>query len=214
MKTYTTTNCLCRVACRMPRCAQCSQRARSPCAFTIVELLLVVVIVALLAGVGGGIYVGTYKSMSVKKAARDFLFAAKYARMTAVERQSPCMIELDTERNQFALTIYALDEETGRTEPVPLRDFFFKKPVELAGGVEFEDIQIMPVGMAEVTEAEEDEVRTIAFLPDGTAQSAVVQIGNGKNHYTASICAATGRAKVQIGTAEEVITRTIDLDEE
>jgi hypothetical protein len=179
-----------------------------------VELLLVVVIVALLAGVGGGIYMGTYKSMLVKKSARDFVFAAKYARMTAVERQSPCMIELDTEKNQFALTIYAFDEETRRTEHVPFRDFFFKRPVQLAGGVEFEDIQITPIGMVEVTEAEEDEVRTISFLPDGTAQSVVVQIGNGKNHYTASICAATGRTKMHVGIAEEVITRTIDLDEE
>ncbi len=51
--------------------------------FTIVEMLVVVVIIALIASVGGGIYVGTYKRMLVEKAARDFVLAAKYATIPA-----------------------------------------------------------------------------------------------------------------------------------
>jgi type II secretory pathway pseudopilin PulG len=180
--------------------------------FTIAEILLVVIIVALVAGVGGGIWVGTYKKMLAEKAALGFVFAAKHARLTAIERQSPCMMELDTEENRFALVIYALDVETGRTEQVPLRDFYFKKPVEFAGDVEFEDIQITPIGEREMAEA--DEEKTIVFSPDGTAQSAVIQMGDGRNHYTVSISAATGRAKMHFGTADEVETGTVDLDEE
>jgi len=172
----------------------------------------VVVVVALLAGVGGGIWVGTHKRMLVERAARDFLLAAKYARITAIERQSPCRIVLDTEGNGFALAIYRLDEETGQTVQVPLRDSYFKRPVDFARGVEFEDIQIMAIRAGEMTE--DDEEKTIVFLPNGTAQSAVIQIGNGKSRYTVSICAATGKAKVQLGTVEEVKTATIDLDEE
>ena len=184
------------------------------CGFTIIEVLLVVVIIALLAGVGGGIYVGTYKNMLAKKAARDFLLAAKYARMMAIERQSPCRMELDDVNNGLWLVVDGQNIETGQVEPVIVRDFYFK-PVEFGGNVGFENIQIAQVGLEEVYDAgEETEEKTIVFSPNGTAQSAVIQIGDGKNHYTASISAATGKTTVYFGTAEEVKVGSIDLDEE
>jgi len=181
------------------------------CGFTIVEILLVVVLIALIAGVGGGIYVGTYKNMLAKKSARDFLLAAKYARILAIERASRCKIELDTAKNRFWLVVDELNEETGRTEQVPVRDWYFK-PVEFSGNVKFENVQITPIDSEEVSGT--GEQRAIVFLPNGSAQSAVIQIGDGKNHYTASVCAATGRAKIYFGTAKEAKTGTVDLDEQ
>jgi prepilin-type N-terminal cleavage/methylation domain-containing protein len=181
------------------------------CGFTIAELMLVVVVIALLAGVGGGIYVGTYKRMLAEKSARDFLFAAKYARITAIERQSPCEMELDADDNRFSLLVYEFNEETERTEQVSVRDLY-SRPVQFGGEIKFEDIKITPIGSEEV--AKTDEEKTIVFSPNGTAQSAVIQIGDGKNHYTVSICAATGKATMHFGTAKEVETSTIDLDEE
>jgi Tfp pilus assembly protein FimT len=176
-----------------------------------VELLLVAAIIALLAGVGGGIYVGTYRRMLVERAARDFLLAAKHARITAIERQTPCTMVLDSNSNGFALVVYAFDEETGRTAQVPLRDSYFKKPVEFPGDVRFEHAQIVPISPQRETKTREEGM--IVFFPNGTAQSAAIQIGDGRNHYTVAICAATGRAKVTLGTAENVIIGTIDLDE-
>ena len=41
------------------------------CGFTIIEVLVVITIIALIAGVGGGFYIGTYKRMLVEKAARE-----------------------------------------------------------------------------------------------------------------------------------------------
>lgn len=217
MRTYITTNC----AYRSARCdavaprranhllrkATSVQRSTTLRGFTIVEVLLVVTLLALLAGVGGGIYVGTYKNMLAKKSARDFLLAAKYARIMAIERQIPCRIELD--EAGFCLVVEQFNEETKQIEQVIVRDLYFK-PVEFAGDVEFEDIQIESIGLEEATEGR----RTIVFSPNGTAQSAVVQIGDGKNHYTVSISAATGKAKMYAGTSEEVEIGTVDLDEE
>ena len=85
-------------------------------------------------------------------------------------------------------------------------------PVEFDGDVKFENVQITPIDSEEAGET--GEQRTIVFSPNGTAQSAVIQIGDGKNHYTTSICAATGRAKMEFGTAKEAKTGTIDLDEQ
>lgn len=181
------------------------------CGFTIAEMLLVVVLIVLIAGVGGGFTVGTYKKMLTEKAARQFLLASKYARITAIERRSTCRVELDTQNNSFALTVDQLNSQTDETEEVAVQDLFFR-PVELAGDVEFESIQIDSVGSEELFE--QAESRSIAFSPDGTAQSAVIQIGDGKNHITISILAATGKVKMYPGTAQEVKVGTIDLDKQ
>jgi type II secretory pathway pseudopilin PulG len=179
--------------------------------FTLAEMLLLVALIALLASVGGGIYAGTYKKMLVKKSARDFLRAAKYARMTAIERQRPCRMELDAVGGEFALINYELNEETGRAERVIVRDLYFKSPASFEGDVAFEGIAITPID-SEAAPAEQETA--IVFSPNGTAQSAIIQIGDGQNHYTVSIYAASGRAKIFEGTAEEVTIGTIDLDEE
>lgn len=178
--------------------------------FTIAEILLVVAIIALIAGASGGIWVGTYNNMLAKKAAKDLLFTAKYAAILAVEQQSQCQIQLDAENNRFWLVISQLNEETDQTEQAIVQNSY-SKPVQFGADVKFEHIQIDPTDLQAVSSS--DENNTIVFSPNGTAQSAVIQIGNGKNHYTVTICAATGKATLYSGTAENVRIGTIDLDE-
>ena len=191
---------------------------------TIAEMLVVAVIIALVASVGGGIYVGTYKRMLVEKAARDFVLAAKYARIMAIEQQRPYKIKLsvacaadatEAANNGFGLVIDEFNQETEQTEQVIVRDLYFR-PVEFAGDVKFEGVQITPAGWEAATET--DEAGEIVFSPSGTADSAAIQIGDGQNHYTVSISAATGRATMYFGTAEkvkeEVKIGTIDLEKE
>ena len=179
--------------------------------FTIVEMLLVAALIALLAGVGGGFSVRTYKRLLCKKSARDLLLAAEYARITAIERQRQCKIKLDMVNNRFWLVIDAFNEESGQTEEVMVRDLYFK-PVEFGGDVKFEGVQIDASGLEQ--ESETAEVRTIAFSPTGSSQSAIIQIGDGRNHLTLRILAATGKAKTYVGTAEDVRIGSIDLDEQ
>jgi len=181
------------------------------CGFTIAELLMVVVIITLVAGLGGGLYVGTYKRMLVERVARDFLLTAKYARIMAIEQQRPYEIQLDVANNGFWLATSQWDEETEQAEQVIVRDYYCK-PVQFEGEVQFEDIQVTPTGTEASTEDEENQA--IVFSPNGTAESAVIQIGDGKNHYTISIYAATGKAKIYFGTTENIEVGTIDLDAE
>lgn len=182
------------------------------CGFTLAEVLVVVIIIGLLAGLGGGIYVGTHKRMLVEKAARDFVLTAQYARIMAIEKQRQYKIQLDAANNGFFLATTQLDEEGGQTEQVIVKNSFCR-PVEFEGQVIFEDIKITPIGLQTTTEDDEQE-QTIVFSPDGTAQSAVIQIGDGKTHYTVSIFAATGKAKVYFGTSDDVEIGFIDLDAE
>lgn len=190
-----------------------SYRARRPaCAFTLVELLVVVAIIAVAGGVGVGLYSGGSGKLKVEKAARDFFLTAKYARIMAIEKQRDYKIQLDSGNAGFALTTIEWNEDSEEFELVQVKDFYCK-PVRFEGNVRFEDIKIAADLRAEQSD-EEEEGTSIVFRPDGSAEAVVVQIGNGRTHYTASINAATGKAKIYFGEVEDVEIGTIDLDAE
>ena len=179
--------------------------------FTIPEVLLVVLVIGLITSAGTGLYVGTFKSMKVKKAVQDFLLTAQYARIMAMERQTPYRMELDLANHGFWLTTLQWDEDSEQVGLQIVRDVFCK-PVQFEGDVVFEDVGIVPDAWE--IESDNQDQQTIIFSPNGTAQSAVVQIGNGTTHYAISISAATGRAKAYFGTTENVEVMTTDLDVE
>ena len=179
--------------------------------FTLPEVLAVVVIIGLITGAGAGLYVGTFRKMQVERTARDFLLAAKYARIMAIERQSQYKMKLDLVNNGFWLTTMRWDEEGGQAWQEIVKDFYCR-PVQFEDDVRFEAIEIVPTGWE--TESVSEEQQTIVFSPNGTAQSAVVQIGDGKTHYAISVSAATGRAKMHFGTPENATVGSIDLDAE
>ncbi len=181
-------------------------------AFTLAELLLVVVLIVLISGIGGAMAMGSFKKARLDKAVRHFLFTAKHARLNAIERQSPCILSMNTEEKTFVLLVYSVDELTGLAEQVMLSDFYFKKPVVLPDDVEFGEINITTVNGIEIDNTVQET--EIAFLPDGTAQRAMVQIGNERHIYTVCISAATGRAKVYPGTGQDIVPTTVDLEEQ
>ena len=179
--------------------------------FTVSELLMVVVIIGLITGAGAGLYVGTFKKMQVEKAAQDFFLTAKYARLMAVEEQNHYKMELDLANNGFYLTTVLVDEESGQAQQEIVSNLYCR-PVQFQGDVVFESVNIAPSGWE--TQSIDEEMQTIVFSPNGTAQSSVIQIGNGQTHYSISISPATGRAKLFFGTAENVTIGTTDLEAE
>ena len=188
-------------------------KTHPPIGFTLTEILVVVAIVAILAGVGGGVYTGTYRKLLVEKAARAFVLTARYAKIKAIEQQQKYRIYIDPVNGAFYLGTVEFDEQTGQTQQTIVSDYYCR-PVEMEGGVTFEDVQISPLGVEDTAYArdQEEEGFTIVFNPDGTAQATVVQIGDGKTHYTIGISPATGKAGIQFGTSEDVTLGVVDLD--
>ena len=176
--------------------------------FTIIELMLVVSIIALLAGASGAMYFGTYKRMLVEKAARDVLLAAKYARVIAIEKQTRCKLILDNTNNRYLLTVPGADSQTDSAENVITDQY--AKPRQFAGDVKFEEIQITSRARA----GDIGDEGVIIFRPNGTADMAVLQIGDGKNHCTVYISAATGKGRIESGEAMETGLEVLDLDVE
>jgi prepilin-type N-terminal cleavage/methylation domain-containing protein len=179
--------------------------------FTLTELLLVMSIIVLLGGLGGGVYVGTYKRLLVEKAARQFFLTARYARIVAVEQQRPYELQLlSGEKTGFLLTTTQVSADTGQTEKIIVRDLCCR-PVDFEGDVQFEDIRIVTMNNEQASDT--DQECKIIFLPNGSSESAVVQIGDGKTHYTIAVVAASGKATLYEGTADTVKMVMIDLDE-
>jgi len=183
---------------------------KSEHAFTIAEILAVVMIIALLAGLGGGMYVGTFKKSLVRRAGKDFLLAAKYARIKAIEQGSSCVIEIGEDKQSFALVVREFDEFSGESERREIRDLY-TRPVTFEEDVEFEQVNIE--GQQESFFLLDDgENKRIEFAPDGTARNAVVQIGDKKTHFTVVITGSTGQVTMREGTVDEVESKVIDLD--
>jgi len=186
---------------------------RGRCAFTLVELLVVVAIIAVVGGAGIGLYAGTSQRLKLERTARAFLLTAKYARIMAIEKQREYKIRLDSRNGGFALVTVEWNEASEQFEETVVSDYFCK-PVEFEGEVKFEDIKVA-ASEAEEANGDEEAETSIAFSPDGSAQAVVVQIGNGRTHYTISISAATGKAKIKFGEIDESVEiGTIDLDAE
>lgn len=182
--------------------------------FTIAEMLMVIIIIALLAGASGGFYVGTYKKMLVEKPARELVRAVKYAKVLAVERQQPCKVVLDATQKEFYLTVELLNDQAQQVEEVIVRNQYFK-PRKLSEGVTFEGIRITPVNPSQTEQPDRqyaDGKYVMVFAANGTADATIVQIGDGKRHYTVVVSAATAKATMLFGTAEKVQTETVDLD--
>ncbi len=187
------------------------RRGIGPRGFTLVELMLVIAIIVLLGSAGAGMYAGTYKKLLVEKAARQFLLMARYARIAAVEQQQVYALEFDKDKG-FMLTTTEPNEVTGQTEKTIVKNYYCR-PVELEGDVKFEDARLDETAAEPLSE--EGREQRISFLPNGTAQSAVVQIGDGKTHYTISIVASTARAILYWGSADKVTdvqNVAVDLD--
>ena len=177
--------------------------------FSLIELLAVVVLITLMASATGGLAYGTYRKMLVEKAAKGVYLAAKYARLLAVERHTYCRLMLDAESRSFCLTMGGADL-TSEGAAVRLVSDAYSRPTQFGGEVAFEQIKIVSSLQAETDS--KDESKSIVFYPDGTADTAAVQIGDGKHHYAVYVLAATGKAQVRLGEADETPVAIVDLD--
>ncbi len=171
--------------------------------FTLLELLAVAAIIALLFSVSIASYRRTFNRWAVEQNARQLYMAARSARLYAVEHQQDCTLVLDRENRQFFLMVERMDDGAVE-EGIGLVSTPWSRKVELQKHVSFETVKIAG--------RDEDIEGGIVFRPDGTADNAAIQLGDGQIHYTVMINGGTSRARLLIGEAEELQTDQIDLD--
>ncbi len=72
--------------------------------FTIIELLLVVVIIAVIAALAVPNFGGTYARVQLRKAADDLAYHMRYAQSYAITKNTPVRLEFDSSFTQYWLT--------------------------------------------------------------------------------------------------------------
>jgi len=182
------------------------------------EVIVVVVIIGLIASATGGLYMGTFKNMQLEKSAKEIYLAAKYARLAAVEKQTEFRLAIDKGQGKFFVAYEQINEETEELEDVVVSNPY-TRPVTVPDGIQIEDVIIVRSVQSFASENRsdiegEDDISesVVIFTPYGTADSAVIKIGNGRTSYTVSVSPATGKVKIARGETEMPLD-IIDLDE-
>ena len=180
-------------------------------AFTVAELMLVIIILVLLAGFSGAYYVGTYKKASLKSAARNLLLMGRYARLRAIEDGQACRLYLDNAHRQLYVVVPVFDAVSQTQKQTIVSNPYCRK-MTLDNGIEFEYVDVTPA-MGE-SETGGDSDGCINFYPDGSCDSAVVQMGNGRHSMTAVFSSAYARIKIYEGSMNivEAGMQVVDLD--
>jgi len=179
--------------------------------FTLVELLVAIVIMTVLTGIGASLLTGTNQQLQVQKAANALLVMSQYARMSAIEEQRAYKLYIDKANNEFYLLTTIFDEETQTAEEIVLEDSLVA-PVTLEGATMIEDVRL--VSNDNYSGSTSSDQYIITFAPDGSSQTAIVQIGDEKTTFTLSINEVTGKSKLIKGTVDDVEIDTIDIDAE
>ena len=176
--------------------------------FTLVELIVVVAIVAVLAGMIAPRMFGAGSSARLKQSARRLLATAKYARDYAATRRCKCRLVIDPEKQQYRL-LRQKDPEHEPNEFVGL-DTSLGKTEGLGEGLRFGRIRIEP---RQGRDEKNQEANCISFEPAGQADTAAIEVTDGEQTYSLLVMGHTGYARLEEGESDKLPNDRMDLDE-
>ena len=176
-------------------------------AFTLVELIVVVVLVTVLAGMVGLRLWGAGRGASLRAAARRVHIAAQYARDFAATRRCNCRLTLDPKTGGFQL-VYQADPEHRPDEFQPVRGGPGRTET-LEEPLRFSRIRVEPTEPRANDDAKENQ---ITFYPSGRSDAAIVQITDGRRTYSVVVFPSRGRCRMIEGAVEQLPDDQLDLD--
>ncbi len=195
--------------------------SRTARGFTLVELLVVISVIALLAGLAAPA-VGTLTGANARDAAGRLAGAMRYLYDTAALRHTTCRLAIDLEKREWWPECAQGAATVGREEEVSPAELERRFPGEkaaelrallargacgkytdrlvdkraLPGNAKFGAVHVE--GRRDATEG----VVYVHFFAGGQAQRAWVPVVDGSNAYTVVVEPFTGRARVAIGKVE------------
>jgi type II secretion system protein H len=176
-------------------------------AFTLIELIVVIVLVTVLAGMIAPRLWGAGRGASLRSAAKRVFVAAQYARDYAATRRRICRLILDPKTGRFQLIAQVNPEhrpdEYKPIEGGPGRAGHLEKPLRFA------EIRVEPTVPRENNETKNNE---ITFYPSGRCDAAVVQITDGRETYSLEVFPSRGRCRLSQGATETLPDDQLDLD--
>jgi len=89
---------------------------RSQRGFTLIEMLMVVAIFVLIAGIAAPMFVGSYAGAKLRTGTRAVIMTSRYARNMAVIRQRPVAVLVNQQRNTLEVILLTGRESENLTE--------------------------------------------------------------------------------------------------
>ena len=151
--------------------------------FTLLELTLVMLFMAIIAGLSTPFVMSTLDRMELQTSARKVASALRYARSEAIASKKPVVFSGNLDKNQFWVTQGYNNETlkiTSLTDPIRLDHF--------------------------INEGEDNFVRddefTVTFFPQGNSSGGLIGMDinesrNSENYYAISIDPITGKTKIK-----------------
>lgn len=167
--------------------------------FTLVEMVVVVIIMAVLFAVTLPSLRSTAKNNRLRSSVRELMSLMKYARTEAVFNGRTTEVFLSLEENQFWLDLRTPDPKTGRYNPKDKKSTMERKR-DLEKQVSFKGIDALPGNILQ-----NEKVIACDFYPDGTASPTLITLENDRDAvYTIEILKSTGMVELTQGTLETV----------
>ena len=177
--------------------------------FTLVELTVVLMIVAVVASLTVPQVLSSLMSVRLRTSAQDLLVAANRARDFATTRRRICRLVLDLEEQTYQLEYQAYPQQRPY-EFVAMKGGPIKL-TRLANGVKFVVVEVDPAAAAE-DDGDGDDRVIVAFQPTGGADAAIIQITDERRTYSLLIDPGSGRATLVDQAVDELPTNREDLD--
>ena len=177
--------------------------------FTLVEILLIVMIMALASMLVG---MEIYRNMdrtALRASTQRLLQAARYARVLAAEHHRQCTLHIDMDDGAYWLTAVETNvplvagAEDGAEDEQVIRSIY-SRPSKLAEKLWFATVRVGG------SDDESGEV-TIRFEPDGSAEAALVQISSADDTQTLLVYPWTAKSVLVEGAVDELPTDVVDL---
>jgi general secretion pathway protein H len=138
--------------------------------FTLIEVMLVVVIILIAAGITIPKFKGTFKSAQMTDATRSTVRIARYARSLAILKQETCTLRFETNRLSLVCGTNSVNPEASR--PLP------------------EDVRISAFENLAAENGNADGSRTVRFYPAGMNDGFKITLETDGDRRATVICNA------------------------
>jgi prepilin-type N-terminal cleavage/methylation domain-containing protein len=138
------------------------------CGFTLIEIMLVVVIILIAAGIAVPKFSGSFKSTQMTDATRSTVHIARYARSVSILKQEVCTLSFESNRLMLVCCTNRASPEASRKLPNDINISSFKNLANEDGN--------------------SDESRTVQFYPSGMNDGFNVTLGTDENRRATVVC--------------------------
>lgn len=186
-------------------------RPRKPRAFTLIEIMVVVAIIAVLSAMVVPSLMGSYDKSTLQSESQRLFDTARYVQRMAVVKQRTIRLVLVPEdpehdgRSSFHLELATTDLD--EPETYSRVNGGAVKPVVLPEKVRLVDVQLN----AGEFESATDEI-ALRFFPDGSSDGAVILIGDDQRVRSVIVEPTTGRVELVNERVETMPGLREDLD--